>query len=178
MGNSYSKTSAAGQPESGPKIIIAPRNSGRFNSSYHTEVLAENVFQSMLTLERRRAERSRKPFVLMLFDANMENGPAEAILRRAVDVVVASKRETDLVGWYKHGAILGIIFTEVSMDGDLPVTETLRAKMEAAFVEHMGRERADAIAISLHIFPENQGKNGSRSPQDSRRDLAIDRKIS
>jgi hypothetical protein len=132
----------------------------------------------MLTMETRRADRSHKPFVLMLLDANMENGPAEAILRRAVDVVVASKRETDLVGWYKQGAILGIIFTEVSMDGDLPVTETLRAKMEAAFVEHMGRERASGIAISIHIFPENQGRNGSGSAEVSKRDLAPNRKIS
>jgi len=34
------------------------------------EVLQEESFRSMLTLERRRAERSRKPFVLMLLDAS------------------------------------------------------------------------------------------------------------
>src|ERR1700692_4490952 len=61
--------------------------------------LRENVFHSMLTLERRRAERSRKPFVLMLLDANLENGTAEETLRQAVDIVVASKRQPDLVGW-------------------------------------------------------------------------------
>ena len=32
-------------------------------------LLQEQIFQSMLTLERRRAERSRKFFVLMLLDA-------------------------------------------------------------------------------------------------------------
>ncbi len=33
------------------------------------EILQEETFHNMLTLERRRAERSRKPFVLMLLDA-------------------------------------------------------------------------------------------------------------
>ena len=89
----------------------------------------------MLTLERRRAERSRKPFVLMLLDANLENGTAEEILRQAVDIVVASKRETDLVGWYKQGAILGVIFTEVNLEGELTETAPLedRDRVHQAF---------------------------------------------
>jgi lipopolysaccharide/colanic/teichoic acid biosynthesis glycosyltransferase len=122
----------------------------------------------MLTLERRRAERSRKPFVLMLIDANLENGTAEVILRQAVDIVVSSKRETDLVGWYKQGAILGIIFTEVTLEGDLPITETLRSKMETAFIKHLGRERSAKIAISVHIFPESWDKNSSGWVADSK----------
>ncbi|HLJ24003.1 MAG TPA: sugar transferase [Candidatus Acidoferrales bacterium] len=122
----------------------------------------------MLTLERRRAERSRKPFVLMLLDANLENGTAEEILRQAVEIVVSSKRETDLVGWYKRGAILGIIFTEVNLEGDVAITETLRTKIETAFIKHMGRERASKLAISVHIFPESWDKDSSGWVADSK----------
>lgn len=132
------------------------------------EVLLENVFHSMLTLERRRAERSRKPFVLMLLDANLENGTAEAILKQAVEIAVVSKRETDLVGWYKQGAILGIIFTEVNLDGELPITHTLRSKIETAFIKHLGRDRAAKIAISVHIFPESWDKNSTGWVADSK----------
>jgi len=132
------------------------------------EALLENVFHSMLTLERRRAERSRKPFVLMLLDANLENGTAEAILRQAVEIVVVSKRETDLVGWYKQGAILGIIFTEVNLDGEVPITHTLRSKIETAFIKHLGRDRAAKIAISVHIFPESWDKNSTGWVADSK----------
>ena len=132
----------------------------------------------MLTLERRRAERSRRPFVLMLLDANLENGAAEEILSQAVRIVVASKRETDLVGWYKEDAILGIIFAEVSMEGDLPITETLRSKMETAFVKHLGRDRAAKIAISLHVFPESWDKNSSGWVADSKLYPDLKRKVS
>jgi lipopolysaccharide/colanic/teichoic acid biosynthesis glycosyltransferase len=164
MGNSYSRVSPPRQQD--PPKVSDPNYSRRLDVAQE-EVMVENVFHSTLTLERRRAERSRKPFVLMLLDANLENGTAEVILRQAVDIVVASKRETDPVGWYKKGAILGVIFTEVNLEGELPITETLRKKVESAFVKHLGRERAARIAISLHIFPESWDKNGSGWTADS-----------
>jgi len=166
MGNSYSRISPPGQQDSQP--TASEPNYSRRSDGSEAEVLLENLFHSMLTLERRRAERSRKPFVLLLLDANLENGAAEAILRQAVDIVIASKRETDLVGWYKQGAILGVIFSEVNLEGETPITETLRAKIETAFVKHLGRERAGKIAISLHIFPENWDKNSSGWVADSK----------
>jgi lipopolysaccharide/colanic/teichoic acid biosynthesis glycosyltransferase len=167
MANSFSRIALTGQTE--PELKVRRSNSFRPSEiGHHEDVLAENVFHSMLTLERRRAERSRKPFVLMLLDANLEKGIAEEILRQAVDIVVASKRETDLAGWYKQGAILGIIFTEVSLDGELPITETLRAKIETAFVKHLGRDRAAMIAISVHIFPETWDRDGSGWIADSK----------
>jgi lipopolysaccharide/colanic/teichoic acid biosynthesis glycosyltransferase len=167
MGNSYSRTSPSGNRESQLKVS-RPNYSRRSDGPEQEEVLAENIFHSMLTLERRRAERSRKPFVLMLLDANLENGSAEETLRQAVDIVVASKRETDLVGWYKQGAILGIIFTEVNLEGEVPITEMLRTKIETAFVRHLGRDRAAKIAISLHIFPESWDKNSAGWTADSK----------
>src|SRR6266852_5651928 len=167
MANSFSRISPSGQRESQPRVS-GPNSFRPSDGGQHGEVLAENLFHSMLTLERRRAERSRKPFVLMLLDANLENGAAEEILIQAVEIVVASKRETDLVGWYKQGAILGIIFTEVNLEGDLPITETLRTKIGMAFVKHLGRDRAAMIAISLHIFPESWDKNSSGWVADSK----------
>jgi lipopolysaccharide/colanic/teichoic acid biosynthesis glycosyltransferase len=170
MANSYSRI---GSPEdqqsakqSAPKysdpndfgILPAPEEAA----------LAESVFHSLLTHERRRAERSRKPFVLMLLDANLEDGTAAQILKNAVEVVLASKRETDLVGWYKQDLILGVIFTEVNVEGTVPVTEVLRGKIENALIKHLGREPASKIAISLHLFPENWDKDHSGWVADSK----------
>ena len=131
-------------------------------ASAHTETaLQENVFHSMLTLERRRAERSGKPFVLMLLDANLEYGSAAVILEEAAEVIMASKRETDLAGWYKKSDILGVIFTEVSIEGERPLTEILRTKFETALAKDLGWEKAAKIAISLHVFPEIWDRNDS-----------------
>jgi len=177
MSNSFSRILPSGQRVSQPKVSrqYSARQSG---SRQHELVLVENVFHSMLTLERRRAERSCKPFVLMLLDANSENGAAEEILRQAVDVVVSSKRETDLAGWYKQGAILGVIFTEVSMEGELPITETLRIKIETAFAKHLGRTRAAKIAISVHMFPQSRDKSDTVWADDSKLYRVLTTKVS
>lgn len=149
MGNTYLKISSLGQNELPGKSD----GSGQPRSSVGArpvEVLEERIFQSMLTLERRRAERSRKPYVLMLLDANLENSASDGILREAINIIIGAKRETDLIGWYRLGAILGVIFTEVNPQGEIPITQTLRTKIENALITNMGQERASRIAISMH----------------------------
>ncbi len=178
MANSYSRVAP-------PADKGSPKPSGSNYSrqldmaaSQNQAMLTESVFHSMLTLERRRAERSRKPFVLMLVDANLENGAAAGILRQAVDISLASSRETDLVGWYKEDSILGVIFTEVNIEVNQPITEVLRIKFETAFVKHMGRENAAKIAISLHVFPEAWDKDHAGWVSDSKLYPDLKRKVS
>jgi lipopolysaccharide/colanic/teichoic acid biosynthesis glycosyltransferase len=177
MGKSFTNAVVPEWRES-QRRVTAPNFARRPDHEHQEEALHENVFHSMLTLERRRAERSRKPFVLMLLDANLENGIAEEILLQAVDVVVATKRETDLVGWYRKGSILGIIFTEISIEGEIPVTEVLRTKIQTAFVKHMGRDRAGRIAISTHIFPESWDKDSTGWVADSKLYPDLNKKVS
>lgn len=159
MGNNYSRLA----PRTNEELIKAagPKYGHGFGqgSADIKTILPENIFHSMLTLERRRAERSRTPFVLMLLDAHLENGSAAITLKQATEVILASKRETDLVGWYKESAILGVIFTEVSMEGERPITDTLQTKIETALAKHLGSEKAAKIGISLHIFPESGDRN-------------------
>jgi hypothetical protein len=167
---------------SGPRVSqlkASGTNSDRHSGGKQLEhVLVENIFHSMLTLERRRAERSRNPFVLMLLDANSENSAAQEILRQAIDIVVSSKRETDLAGWYKQGAILGIIFTEVKQEGEIPITATLRLKIETAFAKHLGRARAAKIAISVHMIPEGMDKSNTGSVKESNFYHVLNKKVS
>ena len=51
-------------------------------ASRRDEILREETLHAMLTLERRRAERSRKPFVLMLLDSHAvpKNGNGSAFI--------------------------------------------------------------------------------------------------
>jgi len=179
MGISHSRV--AHPTEQGSIRAAVTKNSHDFeqrSAPSETMALPEEAFHSMLTLERRRAERSRKPFVLMLLDASFENGSAANILNHALDVITVSKRETDLVGWYKERAILGVVFTEVSVEGTRPITETLRTKIEAALVAHLGREKAAKIAISFHVFPENWDEDHPGWVADSKLYPDLNRKVS
>ena len=131
-------------------------------------VLPENIFHSQLTKERRRADRSRKPFVLMLLDAHLQNGSAAGILQEALAVLAASKRETDLVGWYKEGAIAGVIFTEVNVNGEHAIMKMLRGRTENALSQRLGPGIAASVAISMHVFPESWDPQQSSWATDSK----------
>ena len=120
-------------------------------------VAAEQTFHAALKAERRRAERSSKPFVLMLFDARREGGNARTLLQQASAVLTCATRETDHIGWYKQGTILGLIFTEVGSSDRSLIVEALRTKMRASIEERLGPGSAAKITISFHVFPEHFG---------------------
>jgi lipopolysaccharide/colanic/teichoic acid biosynthesis glycosyltransferase len=136
--------------------------------STHIEVSGEEVFHAILTLERRRAERSRNPLILMLLDAHQENGTARKILCKAIEVVASTTRETDVVGWYRDSEILGVIFTEVGKEYSGLAGEILRAKIRTSLRERLGDETAGKIAISIHSFPEKWDRDRPNWVADSK----------
>lgn len=170
MGNSYSRIPALweqGMARSATRKAASV--SGSLVAS-REEVLPEEAFHSMLTLERRRAERSRKPFVLMLLDASaaIEEKTAERFLSRVCSVLLKSTRETDLIGWYENGVVVGVIFTEVNSEGKTPITEILHAKIQNALREQLSRDAVSSLVITTHLFPENAGRDGGERLADAR----------
>ncbi|HEX8837409.1 MAG TPA: sugar transferase [Candidatus Acidoferrum sp.] len=164
MGNGYSRIPALW--EQGVLRTSTRRAASAVGSLMdgREEVLLEESFRSMLTLERRRAERSRKPFVLMLLDASafIEEKTSERFLSRTCSVLLKSTRETDLIGWYEKGVVLGVIFTEVSCEGATPITEILRSKVLEALHGELGRKVASSLVVTTHLFPENKGDKGEK----------------
>ena len=106
----------------------------------------------------------------MLLDTKLGDRAATRTLKQAAEAVLVSKRETDVLGWSKENAILGAIFVEVNLAGSRPITEILRLKVEAALINHLGREKAAEISISLQVFPENTVEDQSRWAANSKLD--------
>lgn len=170
MGNGYSRIPALW--EQGVLRSTTRRAASAVGSLMESreEVLLEESFRSMLTLERRRAERSRKPFVLMLLDASafIEEKTADRFLGRISSILLKSTRETDLIGWYEKGVVLGVIFTEVSCEGETPITEILRSKALEALHGELGRKVASSLVVTAHLFPEKGGQDKGEKVADSR----------
>jgi lipopolysaccharide/colanic/teichoic acid biosynthesis glycosyltransferase len=131
-------------------------------------ILNEETLHAMLSLERRRAERSLKPFVLMLLDTRHMhlNGDRDFLFEKLRATVSNATRETDLIGWYEKGVVLAVIFTEVTNTGDVCISETLRSKVQKALQENLGASRVANLVITAHIFPENWGKDGGERRAD------------
>jgi len=170
MGNGYSRIPALW--EQGVLRTTTRRAASAVGSLMdgRDEVLLEESFRSMLTLERRRAERSRKPFVLMLLDASafIEEKSSERFLSRISSVLLKSTRETDLIGWYEKGVVLGVIFTEVSCEGETPITEILRSKVVDALEGELGRKVLSSLVVTTHLFPQKAGQDKGEKVADSR----------
>jgi lipopolysaccharide/colanic/teichoic acid biosynthesis glycosyltransferase len=173
MGNSYLRMPAFW--EQGARSLKGQK--AKAMSSFGTSAvtrasfLQEETFHNLLTLERRRAERSRKPFVLMVLeaDATIEANVTARVLSQVTSVLLKSTRETDLIGWYEKGASLGVIFTEISLEFATPITEILRSKVVNALHNELSSSNISSkLAVTVHLFPENRDRDGAPKVADTR----------
>jgi len=134
------------------------------------DVLGVETFRTLLTLERRRAQRSGQTFILMLLDGTLldEKKLTAGFAEKLVGAVSSAIRESDIIGWYEQGKVLGVIFTELSQIENLPVADVLEHKIQKAFKENLDRSVASKIVVTLHVFPESKEKGG---------DQAVDEKL-
>src|ERR1700740_2952743 len=70
--------------------------------------LAESVFLPMLAQERKRSERSGKPFILLLLNGNdiYLGDKGNEVVSRIANATRSATRETDVLGWYEAGEVL------------------------------------------------------------------------
>jgi lipopolysaccharide/colanic/teichoic acid biosynthesis glycosyltransferase len=121
-------------------------------------VLDEATFMSMLYLERRRAERAQRRYVLLLVDVKDAISGKQKIstVQKITRTLCEITRETDLVGWYVTDHLLGVIATEIGKADSKEVRESISAKFRAAFSQVLGQRKASQITVSFHFFPEER----------------------
>jgi len=119
-------------------------------------LLPESGFLRLLSLERKRSERSRQPFVLMLLEPDplAEGAASDGLLQPLASTLLGSIRETDIAGWYGPRA-LGVIFAELGPATKAAVVEALLGRITAALEKTLGADRAGRIRITFHWFPED-----------------------
>jgi exopolysaccharide biosynthesis polyprenyl glycosylphosphotransferase len=120
-------------------------------------LVPEKVFIRMLGVERKRAERSRKVFLLMLLA--LESAAREArdrnALERAGSVVASSIRETDFSGWYKEKSAIGVILTEIGDTDRSSIQTSVSDRIKASLHGQLSKEQIANIKITFHAFPED-----------------------
>jgi len=131
-------------------------------------VLDESDFRRIISLERRRTERSKKPFLLMLLDFG-GRVPADnhiRSLRKALNGLALSTRETDVKGWYRQNAVVGVVFTDLDIENRNDVLGTMLARVIGSLREHLTFEQLNQVSISFHIFPEKWEQDVQRFPSN------------
>lgn len=138
-------------------------------------MLPEDVFTSLLFLERKRTERSGRRFVLLLLDPGrlITAAHREQVLPKLLDAVAERTRDTDLKGWYKQGSVIGVIFTEVGNGEDRSVVHALSNKLIDALYNALSISEINEIHLSFHVFPEDWGNDNPDGPTSSTLRLAL-----
>ena len=119
------------------------------------------AFKSMIAVERKRTERTREPFLLMLVEAGPESseGDSAYILEKAASVLLLFSRETDIVGWYSDGRILGVLFTGLVLEDRKLIQVTILSRLTSMLGQTLSDDQFDRIRISLHFFPDDWESN-------------------
>jgi exopolysaccharide biosynthesis polyprenyl glycosylphosphotransferase len=124
-------------------------------------VAAEPLCNRMLSLERRRCERTAVPFALLLF--NLE-GLGSALNNEALEhiagALAGAMRETDITGWYRHPSIIGIILTTINETDRDKLESILRERTKKVLSAHLDRKQMEAVRVSFHVFPEDTNSVG------------------
>jgi hypothetical protein len=76
----------------------------------------EETFRYLLGLERKRSERSSRPFFLLLVDLKRDDGGAALMAGDVAANVFAglsqALRETDFIGWYRESRVAGAVLAQ------------------------------------------------------------------
>ena len=122
------------------------------------EALSEKAFARCLCIERKRAERSQKPFLLILVNAGEllrdAVGGEDALWEKILQAVRSSVRETDISGWHQERLAFGAIFTEIPPANFPAAVSAICAKVNAALLNQLYLHQVNKLRVTFHVFPE------------------------
>ena len=102
--------------KSGNADVVHASGTCTCGMAHPAAVYNEEAFQYLLALEYKRFARSQRPFVLALIEeaAVPEPSPiAPAVGPQVFAALAHSLRETDVIGWYREGRVVGALLTHL-----------------------------------------------------------------
>ena len=144
--------------------LVDPLN----ESPLERKALDEESFKRVIAIERKRTERSKSPFVLMLLEVANHQGAerTSAALDSVVSVLLASSRDTDLVGWYKDRMTVGALFTGLVVSDKNSILSTILTRVSTTLRDELSFEQFNLVSISLHFFPDDWDHDSSGRPSN------------
>jgi len=111
----------------------------------------EEAFRYFLAVERKRSERSGRPFVLLLVNLKQEPGRTARIeppvARELFLGLWSSLRETDVIGWYREDHVAGALLVELQDGIGRDVSSMIVEKVSAGLRERLSTN----VALRLQV---------------------------
>jgi hypothetical protein len=110
----------------------------------------EEAFRYFLALERRASERSARSFLLLLLALRRRTGMSgridPAVAPPLFHLLWQCLRETDIVGWFRDGRVIGALLTQLS-----GTPEAAAARVDERVRARLSRSLAPGVASRLRI---------------------------
>jgi lipopolysaccharide/colanic/teichoic acid biosynthesis glycosyltransferase len=131
--------------------------------------LDEELFLKMIAIERKRTERSKSPFVLMLLEvANQQNSEkTRKALECILKALLIACRDTDLVGWYKNRKVVGTMFTGLVVSDKNSILSAILTRVSSTLRDELTFEQFSQISITFHLFPDDWENDKPGRPSNS-----------
>jgi lipopolysaccharide/colanic/teichoic acid biosynthesis glycosyltransferase len=132
------------------------------------EVLSEERFRRSIAIERKRTERSQKPFLLTLFEVSDRQGSEEngRVLDRMMSALLACTRETDVIGWYANRTTIGVMFTDIVASDRNSILSAILSKVSTTLRDELTPDQFARVSISFHFFPDHWDNDDSGPPSN------------
>jgi lipopolysaccharide/colanic/teichoic acid biosynthesis glycosyltransferase len=117
--------------------------------------ISELLFHDVLLRERKRADRSQQPLVLLIVTIDKDDAKHDepAMWSSALDAVTSATRETDIVGWLRTDAVLGIVLTEVRT-AELGPLQHVRRRIRRELLKRLPVEQMDRFSLRSYAYPD------------------------
>jgi lipopolysaccharide/colanic/teichoic acid biosynthesis glycosyltransferase len=137
---------------------------GHHSADGHHTMLTEAMFLRLLCVERKRAERSGRTFLLVLLETEQMSEQFPAAVAPLCEALCSCIRETDFIGWHKAKTAIGMILTEIGTADKSTIRRAMLDSINAGLRGKVAPEHVSLIRISFYFFPdEDQGQDGGRS---------------
>jgi hypothetical protein len=118
-----------------------------------TGVYGEEAFRHILESESERSRRSGHSYQILLVSCANAQGtivPMEpAIAKRLIAALSRNLRDTDYIGWYREGCVLGGVLTVFGPNSDADVSSRLRPRLVEILRDVLGIEESRRFQIQV-----------------------------
>ena len=118
----------------------------------NSQAYSEEAFQYLLEIERKRSERSNRPFLLMLIDFQRGSTvPLDVVTKSNLfSILSLCLRETDFMGWYREGRLAGAVLTQHGQPDGNDLSEVVRQRIDDELHKHFSSDLARTLQVRVY----------------------------
>jgi hypothetical protein len=114
----------------------------------------EEAFRYFLTIERKRAARAQRPVLLLLLHLRQVPEPGleidQPLAAKLFSSLWVCLRESDIVGWFSEGRVIGAVLTPVEDRLEHNATSLIRERVASLLADGLSLDVARRVRVRVY----------------------------